>query len=148
MFRSIIVPLDGSELAERALPYAVELASPRRGRLTLVRVALAPLPGGPDWEKEQRSAVEQAEAYLARIRDRIHTDVPVGTTVAYGDAAEEILQTVNRLDADAIVIATHGRSSPTNLLLGSVTERILAHTLVPVLVIHVRADEATPPRRR
>jgi nucleotide-binding universal stress UspA family protein len=145
MFRSVVVPLDGSELAERALPHAVELASPRAGRLTLVRVALAPMPGGPDWEQEQLVAVEEAEAYLTKVRDRMPSGAPVDTTVAYGDAAEEILQTVNRINADAIVIATHGRNSPTNLLLGSVTETVLAHSLVPVLVIHVGADHPTPP---
>ena len=83
MFRALVVPLDGSELAERALPYAVRLVSAADGRLALVRVALAPPPAridGADWEQEQVAAVQEAEAYLAGVADKLATRVPVKTS--------------------------------------------------------------------
>ncbi len=58
MFNTLLVPLDGSELAERVLPYAVRLAAERGGRLVLTRAALAPPPSGLDWERQQLTVME------------------------------------------------------------------------------------------
>jgi nucleotide-binding universal stress UspA family protein len=145
MFRSIVVPLDGSELAESALPYAVQLARAADGALTLVRVAIAPPPArldGADWEFEQAQAVQEAEAYLSATADKLAARVPVTTSVTYGRAPQHILESVEQIGADAIVMATHGRTGLPHLVHGSVAEALLATSPVPVLLVHARPGEA------
>src|SRR5215207_11510295 len=97
MFRTFVVPLDGSDLAERALPYAVRLAQARRGRLVLLDVALAPPPMQVDlgnYENLPAQAVDDARAYLSGVADKLATRVPVDISVRYGRAANEILDEV------------------------------------------------------
>ena len=145
MFRSLIVPLDGSELAERALPYAVQLARAANGRLTLLRVALAPPPArldGADWEIDQARAVEEAQTYLDSVRDKVATRVPVNTRVTYGRAPQGILDAITTDGLDAVVMATHGRTGIAHLVYGSVAEAVLAASPVPVVLVHARPGEA------
>ena len=103
MFNTIVVPLDGSELAERALPYAVCLAKERGGRLVLVRAAIAPPPSGLDWERQQLDSLEKATAYLASVAEKVATRVPVTTAPLYGHASDQILAAVEQFEADSIV---------------------------------------------
>lgn len=150
MFRTLVVPLDGSELAERALPYAVRLADAGNGELVLVRVALAPPPArldGVDWEDDQLDAVKDAEAYLATVAKKVSktSRVPVKTGAPYGRAAEQIVETIEGLGADGIVMATHGRTGLAHLLYGSVAEAVLAGSRVPVFLVHARPGEAPAP---
>jgi nucleotide-binding universal stress UspA family protein len=105
MFRTLVVPLDGSELAERALPYAVRFAA-ERGRLVLVRAALGPPPSGLDWEGQQLAVMEEATAYLSSVAEKVATRVPVTTVPLYGHAADTILSAAEQFDADSIVLAT------------------------------------------
>jgi len=142
MFRTLIVALDGSEQAERALPYAVRLAQAGGGRLVVVRAALAPPPTGQDWERQQMAAVEEANTYLTAVATRLATRIPVATAAPYGHAAEQILQTVQQYDADGIVMTTHGRTGLAHLMRGSVAEAVVAQAQVPVLVLHTRPGEA------
>ena len=97
MFSTVVVPLDGSELAERALPYAVRFAAERGGRLVLVRAALGPPPSGLDWEQQQLAAMADANAYLAAVAAKVATRVPVRTAPVYGHPADEILAVVRQL---------------------------------------------------
>jgi len=145
MFRSLVVPLDGSELAESALPYAVQLAHAADGALTLVRVALAPPPArldGADWEDAQAQAVQEAEMYLNEVAAKLSTRVRVAPHVAYGRAPHEILAAVDQTGADAVIMATHGRTGLAHLMYGSVAEALLATSPVPVLLVHARPGEA------
>jgi len=142
MFRTLIVPLDGSEQAERALPYAVRLALSGHGRLVLVRAALGPPPTGQDWERQQTAAVEEANAYLSGVAEKLATRIPLAISVPYGHAADEIVKSVDRYEADAIVMTTHGRTGLAHLVRGSVTEAVVARAHVPVLVLHTRPGEA------
>ncbi|HEY8742958.1 MAG TPA: universal stress protein [Chloroflexota bacterium] len=145
MFSTLVVPLDGSELAERALPYAVRFAAERGGRLVLVRAALGPPPSGLDWERQQLAVMDEATAYLASVAEKVATRVPVTTAPVYGHAADEILAAVEQFDADSIVMATHGRTGLAHLLYGSVAEAVLARSPVPVFVVHARPGEAPAP---
>ena len=131
MLRTLVVPLDGSELAERALPYAVRVASASGGRLVLVRAG-------------HHAEVGEVTSYLAGVAEKVATRVPVQTTPAFGHAAAEILDTVKRFGADEIVMATHGRTGLTHMLYGSIAEAVLAHSRVPVLLVHARPGEAAP----
>jgi nucleotide-binding universal stress UspA family protein len=148
MFRNFVVPLDGSELAERALPYAVRLARAGQGRISLVRVALAPPSmnvDGAGWERDQLEAVDAAEHYLGAIAEKLADQVPVETVVPYGRPAVQILEQVRLRDADGVVMATHGRTGLARLLYGSVAETVLAESGVPVLLVHARPGQPAEP---
>src|SRR5262249_17490340 len=114
----------------------------RGGRLVLVRVALGPLPSGANWEQQQLDAVNEAERYLAGVREQMATRVPTEKRVVYGHAANGILDAVREIGADGIVIATHARTGPRHCVPGSVTETIPKHSGVPVLVVPARPGEA------
>jgi nucleotide-binding universal stress UspA family protein len=147
VFRTLLVPLDGSELAERALPYATALAAAASGKLVLVRAALAPAPttlDGAHWAEEQAQAIAESEQYLAEVATRLRTRVPVDTSVPYGRAAECILDSIIDNAADAVVMATHGRTGLQHLLVGSVAEAVIAGSEVPVFVTRVRPGEIPP----
>jgi nucleotide-binding universal stress UspA family protein len=148
MFRKLVVPLDGSELAERALPYAVQLARAGQGRILLVRVALAPPSmsvDGVGWERDQLEAVDDAERYLRAIAERLGDQAPVETVVPYGRPTVQILDQVRRFEADGIVMATHGRTGLAHLLYGSTTETVLAESAIPVFLVHARPGEPAEP---
>jgi nucleotide-binding universal stress UspA family protein len=145
MLRTLLVPLDGSALAERALPYAVRLARVGHGRLILMRAALGPPPrtlDGSEWESDQADAVDEAEEYLRKVAFDLADKVPVECAVLYGRAAGQIQQAICDYHADAVVMATHGRTGLPHLLYGSVTEEVLASSAVPVLAVYARPGEA------
>jgi nucleotide-binding universal stress UspA family protein len=139
----ILVALDGSELAERALGYAVALARPTGSRLLLVRAVLGrPIPGvGTDAGAE--AAVREAEEYLEGVASRLAGEgieceiaVPSHGLSPLGDEpARLILEEARRKDADLIAMMTHGRSGLGRWLYGSVAEGVLAQTPVPVLLV-------------
>jgi nucleotide-binding universal stress UspA family protein len=145
VFNTLLVPLDGSELAELALPYAVRFAADRGGRLVLTRAALAPPPSGLDWERQQLAAMDEATAYLAGVAEKLATRVPVATAPLYGHAADAILAAAEQCGADSIVMATHGRTGLAHLLHGSVAEAVLRRSPVPVFVVSARPGEAAAP---
>lgn len=145
MSRTIVVPLDGSPLAERALPYAVSLAKTQRSRLVLVRVALGPAPAtldGSDWERGQLAAVAESERYLDSVSAVLPANLDVACEVPYGHAAKQILAAVRRVGADQIVMSTHGRTGLAHLLHGSVAEEILAASQASVLLVHARPNQS------
>jgi nucleotide-binding universal stress UspA family protein len=150
MFRKLLVPLDGSDSAARALPYAVRLARAGQGGITLVQVAVAQPPmvvDGVDWGQYQSQAVDDAERYLRATAETLRTQVPVETVVVpIGSPAFQILDQVRSLEADGIVMATHGRTGLAHLLYGSVAETVLSDSRVPVFLVHSRPGKAVEPR--
>ncbi len=148
MTRTIVVPLDGSALAERALPYAVALSTARQCALTLLRVALGNAPmtlDGSDWERDQLAAVDAAQAYLDDIKATLPPTLEIATAVPYGPADRQILAALRRFQTDTVVMATHGRTGLAHLLHGSVAEAVLAGSHVPVVLVHAQPAAAQPP---
>jgi nucleotide-binding universal stress UspA family protein len=149
MFRIIVVPLDGSQLAERAVPYAIRLAQASRARLVLMQAVLAPPSAsldGVDWERLQLDAIAEAHNYLATVADSLSGQVAaVEISTPYGRATDKILETIDTFQADGVVMTTHGRTGFDHLLHGSVTEAILARSSVPVFAVYARPGEAPPP---
>ena len=145
-FNKILVPLDGSTLAEAALWRAVELAD--GGTLSLLRAAEAHSLPGADMIDAQVTVVREAEEYLASIARRLADRglKKVETHVWYGPAAAAIVEAAETHKADMIVMSTHGRSGLGRLILGSVAESVLRGTRTPILV--VRADSAPVEPRR
>ena len=135
MLKKILVPLDGSDLAERALTYATALATPTGAQLVLLRAALSHTFIGVDSRERQTGAIQEAELYL----DDVATWVRAGgfgcdAVVVHGHAAESIVNQARVSRADLIVMTTHGRTGPGRWIFGSVTESVVANSPVPVLV--------------
>ncbi len=138
----ILVPLDGSPLAEAALAPAVEMARTSGGGLLLLRAAQAhTLPGVDATEAEVR-VVREAETYLAEAAERARAlgAREVETTVWYGPAAVAILEAAAFHKVGLIVMTTHGRTGLGRLILGSVAESVLRGTPTPILLL--RAEGA------
>jgi nucleotide-binding universal stress UspA family protein len=147
MFNKILVPLDGSELAERALASAFTLAAQAEGEVHLLRVCApekmlvpnTPVFGGygllwPDQALE--TAEEEARAYLAAIqKSKAPRPVRVRAQVFEGGVAEAIVDTAVADKMDLIVMSSHGYSGLTRWVLGSVAEKVLRSAPCPVLVI-------------
>lgn len=148
MFSKILVPLDGSEVAERALPTAMKLARKGQGDVTLLRVpwvhpvSVDTYSGGTSWlypDQAEERTFEDAVAYLEDVRERWAAEnIAVHTKVVRGDPASVILDTATSLDVDLICMTTHGYSGLTRWMLGSVTERVLR--AAPCAVIVIRED--------
>ena len=153
--RNIVVPLDGSLLAERALPLASMIA--RRAHARMRVVAVVPGAGfvGPfDAPDLISQALYDARARLREYVDRIvarlgaEPGVRVSGHVRVDTPVEGILKTAVEEDADLIVLTSHGRGGFKRAFLGSVTDALLRRAAVPVLVVKpvddVPADQAEP----
>ena len=144
----ILIPLDGSALAESALGKATELAGDGTATLMLLRAAEARSLPGVDPTEAQVEVVREAEEYLMGVAARLATEgiKRVETSVWYGPSASAIIDAARLRKADLIVMSTHGRSGLGRLILGSVAESVLRGTTTPILLL--RAAEApveTPP---
>lgn len=136
MFTTILVPLDGSDLAERALPQALTLADASGARLLLLRAAHGfNYPGG-DPERIRLAALAEAEAYLEELAARLGAPGrTIDTAARYGDAATAIAEEVPARQVSLISMSTHGRSGLGRWLFGSVADAVLRQATVPVLLI-------------
>jgi len=139
MLSRLLVPLDGSPLAEAVIPHVVELAASRTAEIVLLRVALGHHFAGGDPVEAQVRAVEDAKVYLATLETNLAAQgLTVKSVVRYGHAAEEILDHVRVGGADLIAMTTHGRSGIRRWLLGSVAETVVHHAPVPVLLVRAK----------
>jgi nucleotide-binding universal stress UspA family protein len=133
----ILVPLDGSTLAEAALPPAVDLARRHGARMLLLRAVEAHTAPMGDRVQAQVDAVREAESYVARMGEHVRqAGVPqVDTSVWYGAPTASIVEGARYRGADLIVMSSHGRTGLGRLVLGSVAEQVLRGTRVPILLI-------------
>lgn len=145
MFARILVPLDGSSLAEGILPEVAELARLHGAEVMLLRVALAHTCPGGEASEAQVHAVEEAEGHLAEVERRlVALGITVSRGVRCGDATEEILDHARARHADLIAMSTHGRRGIVRLMLGSVAEAVLRASPVPVLLLRAKASALSP----
>ena len=144
---TILVPLDGSVLAEAALPKALELSEASGGNLLLLRAAQALDLPGVDTTEAQVRVVNEAETYLAEVQARLRrqSHVQVDSAVWYGPAAVAIVEAARARRVDQIVMTTHGRSGLGRLLLGSVAESVLRGITTPILLLRAANAPVEPP---
>jgi nucleotide-binding universal stress UspA family protein len=136
MFKKILVPLDGSQLSQRALEPALELSRQTGAELLLVRVPTADTLSFAVSEAKQREIAQDALVYLETIRQS--NDQPqlnIRTEVLDGDVASAIVDAARAEQVDLIVMSTHGYSGLTRWVLGSVTEKVLRSAPCPVMAI-------------
>lgn len=145
MFLNILVAIDDSAHAARALDEALDLARTQRSRLTLICVAsrgswrylAGPYVG---MMPTQEDADEAAERTIAAARARVPDEIPVTTVVGRGAPAEAILARAEEGNHDLIVMGSRGRGAAASALLGSVSHHVLHHGRVPVLIVHAAAE--------
>ncbi len=149
MFEKILVPLDGSPLAEGILPYVKILANGLGSQVILLHAAEAsPLDHrDPEMEPYTSATVARirplAESYLETITEELCRDgVQVEMKVTQGKAAEEIVGYAESNDTDLIAMSTHGRSGLARWVMGSTAERVLRSVECPLLLVRP-ADEET-----
>jgi nucleotide-binding universal stress UspA family protein len=134
-FTRILVPLDGSPLAEGILAEVLALAGPFRASFILVQVIERPVYPLLDVSGVQTREAEEAVRYLDRARATVEAaGFPAQTEVLFGDPATAILTHAAKVEADVIAMCTHGRSGLNRWLLGSVAEKVLSGSEVPVLL--------------
>ena len=157
MYSRVVVPLDGSEFAEEALPHATQLAGFINAPLHLVRVAdFARLqqygPFGVAVEsvsfdelfvEEQESARQYLETMVAKLAT---PDLAVTSEQRHGSVVSELLAATR--PEDVIVMASHGRGGVTRWFLGSVAEDFVRRATVPVLLVPARAAMAAREEQR
>ena len=135
MYKSILVPLDHSELAEKILPEVEELALLLKAKLHLICVSKAVVMPGVDRTDAQVKVVNTAKEYLARIKERLSAkNIEIEMHSPYGNPAENILSVCKLQQIDLVAMSTHGRSGISRLLLGSVAEKVVRHSEIPVLL--------------
>jgi nucleotide-binding universal stress UspA family protein len=150
MLKRILVPLDGSERAERGLALAAQLARGSGGELLLARiVGLPPMPLAPYGEPAQialaliAEARQEADEYLKNVAQRpLLQGIPVQARAIEGHVTADILNTARDERCDMIVITTHGYSGFNRWRLGRVAAQVARHAPAPVLIIPARDARA------
>ncbi len=136
---NILVPLDGSDLAEKAIDVAVDIAQPAGGAITLF-VAAEPEAAQALYayaDSEEITRAMAADSYLDQVAGRID-DRGVPTTKTSSDGTNVAAEIVDRAEAEnvsMIVMTSHGRSGVGRWLLGSVADKVARSATVPVVIV-------------
>src|ERR1700744_1252406 len=148
MFRNILVCVDGSPPAERALSEAIDLATAERARLTI----LTAIPRPPYWvcnpvtaaglEPLANDLANEAKATLKAAVDSVPAEIPVTTILSREPIREALMARIHSGAHDLVVMGSRGRGALSASLLGSVSHYALNHSQVPVLIVHAE-DEAS-----
>jgi nucleotide-binding universal stress UspA family protein len=155
MFSKVLVPLDGSKVGEAALPVIEQMVSKLAvgtkveviiiGVITLLRhwVVVGEASAPVSYTEEELNLIKKrVEDYLGRTGESLKTQgVTISTIVSTGNAADEIIKAAEQTGADLIAMSTHGRSGWKRLAFGSITDKVMHHSSIPVLM--VRAPEGT-----
>ena len=141
MFNHIMVPLDGSKIAEQSIPVAVEMSKKLGKKIILLQVCevFSLLRG--DREAEEKGLKKTAQEYLGGIKKEIEADgIETDIVLLTGKASVEICKYSKQNDVDLIIMSAHGRSGFTGWAVGSVSEKVIRHADKPVLLL--RSDLA------
>jgi len=154
--KRILVPTDFSEGADRALKYAVRFGRPYKAEIVVLHVFhlkeyLALLSQRDEVDSETANEVLEAaktgafkklEEVVHRVR---HEDVVILPMLLIGVPFEEIVRYAAEHEIDLIVMPTHGRTGLAHFLLGSTAERVISHSVCPVVVVRTRPPEGAKP---
>jgi nucleotide-binding universal stress UspA family protein len=145
MISKVMAPLDGSEFAEKALPFAAEVAA-RAGAELLLFTSVQPVgvwdatASAINWEREEQMAEDYLQEKAASLRGRVPR---VRVLRRHGEPASSILDVAESEGVSLIVMSTHGRTGLLRFFFGSTTDRVVQHARCPLLL--VRIDEKAPP---
>jgi len=149
MFRNILVCVDGSAHAERALTEAIDLADAERSRLTI----LTAIPRPPYWactpttaagiESLTADLAAEATVALRTAVDRVPASIPVTTILTEEPIREALMDRLKTGEHDLVVMGSRGRGALSASFLGSVSHYALNHCHVPVLIVHTDGGNPT-----
>jgi nucleotide-binding universal stress UspA family protein len=147
-YRHVMLAYDGSPEADLALAHAVAVAQNQRARLALVAV----VPPVPSFAWQAPGGVRKLHAdqqtdldrLLRAAADRVPDDLPVTTRLLDGDPPRELLRAAREGDHDLIVAGSRGRGRVSAALLGSVSNRLLHDSPVPVVIVHAPRGDDDP----
>jgi len=168
MYEKIVVPLDGSKLAECVLPYVEELARDCKTKEVVLVTAVPRIVGGLSPSQQSRpieplpvpaaeppaeagmkvpvalgKSQSQAQKYLSRIVKQLsEKGISVRWEVLLGQPAEAITAFTEQTGADLIALASHGRSGPSRWAFGSVAEKVFRASSIPVLMVRAPGSAA------
>jgi nucleotide-binding universal stress UspA family protein len=147
MFRNILVSVDGSDHAQRALEEAIDIARAGRGRLTLLTAVCQP----PAWAASSiatgAAAIStldlerEAVQVMRQAVDQVPNDVPVTTLISRRPIRSALMKAVACGEYDLLVMGSRGRRPLAASLLGSVSHYALNHSPIPVLIVHADPTE-------
>jgi nucleotide-binding universal stress UspA family protein len=147
MYKNIIVPLDGSDLAEKALPYAEKLAGLLGSEVTLIHVS----------ETEEDTYDHMHQAYLEALAETTSQGaeryqkkaskkkIRVSSAHLVGHTAEQIVEYSDKEKSSLIIMTTHGQSSIRRWLIGSVADKVVKATTRPVMIIRAKDNHTKSP---
>lgn len=142
MYKNILIPLDGSKLAEGALAHGESMALTFGARLHLLRVVRPAVLTGREFDGPEQFQLEidlhrgEAERYLDGLKGEFREKkIGVSVRVGYGPVVAEIIETADSVDADLVIIASHGRSGLSRVFFGSVASGVLNRIERPLMVI-------------
>jgi nucleotide-binding universal stress UspA family protein len=147
MLQSLLVPLDGSDFSERTLPLARGLAQATGASLHLAHVHVAHTPDhflsntqfhfeGLDLAEYDQRHRREEEVYLAEMEAKVSADAKVDSALLEGSVAEKIAEYASRIQADMVLMTTHGHTGVNRMWLGSVADALVRHTTLPLLILH------------
>ena len=154
IFRKLLVPLDGSDLAERVFPYVEALAKPSNAEIILLQVAptaaslasvaATPAPGVVDFVATAEKMRGTATAYLAAAAERLRArGLNVRHVVPEGAAAPAIVRLARELGAELIAMTTHGRGGIARVVFGSVADEVIRTAPCPIFLMPLREANAS-----
>ncbi|MFC2068199.1 universal stress protein [Chloroflexota bacterium] len=141
MYQKILAPFDGSELSECTIEHIKTIAVGCQVREVILLTVMVPLPQvtqlGEEWQRDtDKKTHEAAENHLKNIAAILNKEgLSTQTIVTPGLAADEILEHAKKSQADLIIMSTHGRSGISRWVFGSVAEKVVRHSIVPVLAV-------------
>ena len=142
MYDDILVPTDGSDGTDKAAEHALDIAEKYDATAHVVYVvntsAYSTLPADSNWESITAALEDEGKTATGEIVERMHdADVDAVPSVEEGIPHKTILEYADNNDIDLIVMGTHGKSGLDRLLLGSVTEKVVRASEVPVLTVRM-----------
>jgi len=138
MFKKVLIPLDESKLAEKILPRVESFMRDSRGEIHLIRVVVSYQVDPREEKKERERLIQEAWDYLEKIAARLRgRRIKAYAMVVYGKDAVQICDYARKNKFDLIAMATHGRSGISRWALGSVADKVLRCSVVPVMLIRV-----------
>jgi len=146
MYEDILVPTDGSKGTNDAVSHALDIADKYDATVHALYVvntsAYSTLPADSNWESITAALEEEGEQATGEIAARMdETDVETVTNVKEGVPHKTIMEYANEEEVDMIVMGTHGKTGLDRLLLGSVTEKIVRTSEIPVLTVRMVEDD-------
>jgi len=148
MIKHLLVPLDGSQMGEAALPAAVHIAGIMHCKVSLIHVVEKDAPEKIHGENHINGS-EQAKQYLQRMKKIFFNDYPDVAIHVHEelvkDVAASIVSHADELASDMIVMCTHGEGGVTGYLFGSIAQQIIGYKKVPVMLIPPGEDNVTHP---